>query len=539
VKVVCDRLKVERAHFVGHSLGTIVCLHLAVLHPRLVRSLALFGPLLAPPDAARPNIAARGVKARSEGVAGMQAIAEAIVQAATSSDTKAHKPVTVALVRESLMRQDPEGYARSCEALAAARPVDPALIKAPTLLVTGEDDAVAPPQSGARARRPHLRLARRGVPALRPLDHLRTSRGVRARAARIPRVPTEIERRPAMANVLFSNVRIFDGSGAQPYAGDVLVQGNRVSRVSKGVRSISAAGLTTVDGNGATLMPGMVEAHTHFAWNDHPASARSSACRPRSTSSGARTWPKRYLDMGWTSCVGPATAKPRLDVVIRNAIESGQIPGPRYLAASQEITVLGGLGDETLPHLPYPEFSFGAIVSGVEEMRRPVRMLPEVRRRYDQAQPLGRVHRGIAGGIHADDGRRGGESRSETKLRGKRLAGPRALQRIRSSSACATASTSIFHASFTDSKGSTCSRPRRTASSWRRPRLARQHLLPRRKWACTPDAMNGDGLSPRARGRRRVAQEDARSAASASCPAATTASRGPRTAATRRTSSTS
>src|SRR5262245_64360760 len=34
---------------------------------------------------------------------------------------------------------------------------------------------------------------------------------------------------------------------------------------------------------------------------------------------------------------------------------SGQIPGPRYLAASQEITVLGGLGDETLPHLPYPE----------------------------------------------------------------------------------------------------------------------------------------------------------------------------------------
>ena len=45
------------------------------------------------------------------------------------------------------MRQDPEGYARSCEALAAAQPVDPAAIKAPTLLVTGEDDAVAPPQS--------------------------------------------------------------------------------------------------------------------------------------------------------------------------------------------------------------------------------------------------------------------------------------------------------------------------------------------------------------------------------------------------------
>ena len=147
VKAICDRLGITRAHFVGHSLGTIVCMHLAARHPALVRSLALFGPLLAPPEAARPNIAARGAKARSEGVAGMQAIADAIVQAATSADTRANRPVTVALVRESLMRQDPEGYARSCEALAAAQAVDTALIKAPTLLVTGEDDAVAPPQS--------------------------------------------------------------------------------------------------------------------------------------------------------------------------------------------------------------------------------------------------------------------------------------------------------------------------------------------------------------------------------------------------------
>ncbi len=147
IKAVCDRLDVRRAHFVGHSLGTIVCLHLAARYPALARSLALFGPLLAPPEAARPNIAARGAKARSEGVAGMQAIAEAIVQAATSTDTRANKPVTVALVRESLMRQDPEGYARSCEALAAAQPVETAAIKCPVLLVTGEDDAVAPPQT--------------------------------------------------------------------------------------------------------------------------------------------------------------------------------------------------------------------------------------------------------------------------------------------------------------------------------------------------------------------------------------------------------
>ncbi|NDF77716.1 MAG: amidohydrolase family protein, partial [Betaproteobacteria bacterium] len=81
-----------------------------------------------------------------------------------------------------------------------------------------------------------------------------------------------------------------------------------------------------------------------------------------------------YLHAGFTSCLGAACAKPRLDVVIRNAINNGQIPGPRYLAASQEITVPGGLGDETLPHLPFPEFSFGVNVNGAEDMRKSVRM---------------------------------------------------------------------------------------------------------------------------------------------------------------------
>src|SRR6185369_10500620 len=56
------------------------------------------------------------------------------------------------------------------------------------------------------------------------------------------------------------------------------------------------------------------------------------------------------------------------------AINDGTIVGPRYLAASQEITVPGGLGDTTQPHLPQPEFAFGAVVSGSEEMRRCVRM---------------------------------------------------------------------------------------------------------------------------------------------------------------------
>ena len=37
-----------------------------------------------------------------------------------------------------------------------------------------------------------------------------------------------------MANVLFTNVRIMDGSGEYPFAGEVLVQGNRIRRVARG-----------------------------------------------------------------------------------------------------------------------------------------------------------------------------------------------------------------------------------------------------------------------------------------------------------------
>ena len=137
----------ERAHVVGHSMGCIAALHLAAGEPKAVRSLALFGPLLAPPDAAKTAIRARGEKASKEGVAGMHAIAEALVQAATSAETRAKRRAAIGFVRESLMRQDPDGYSRSCAALADAVPADPARIACPTLLVTGDEDAVAPPQS--------------------------------------------------------------------------------------------------------------------------------------------------------------------------------------------------------------------------------------------------------------------------------------------------------------------------------------------------------------------------------------------------------
>ena len=160
---ICARLGVTRAHWLGHSMGTIVCQHLATSQPKLVASLALFGPLIAPPDAARSAMLQRAEKARSA-PNGMQEITEALIGAAISADTRQRRPVTVAYVRESLMRQSGEAYARSCEALAGAQPAPVESIACPVLLVTGDEDGVAPPQSvRAMADRLHNAASRRVV----------------------------------------------------------------------------------------------------------------------------------------------------------------------------------------------------------------------------------------------------------------------------------------------------------------------------------------------------------------------------------------
>lgn len=177
-----------------------------------------------------------------------------------------------------------------------------------------------------------------------------------------------------MKKTAITNVAIFDGSGGQVFNGEVLIEGNRIVEVARFPNKLFGHADQVIDGRGKFLMPGMTEAHTHFSWNDQPTLAAIQMMPPEEHILWCVEVAKRYLDMGWTSAIGAAAAKARLDVVLRNAIRAGQCPGPRYLAGSQEITTLGGLGDMTLPHLPFPELSFGHIVSGPEDMRKAVRM---------------------------------------------------------------------------------------------------------------------------------------------------------------------
>ena len=120
VVAVMDELNISTAHLCGHSMGTIVCQHIAAeWHAERVKSLALLGPLAEPPEPARQAIRDRATVARERA-----ALYADCGHPGGSRNLGRHQS---ALIRRRppssarvLMGQDAEGYARTCEALAAA-----------------------------------------------------------------------------------------------------------------------------------------------------------------------------------------------------------------------------------------------------------------------------------------------------------------------------------------------------------------------------------------------------------------------------------
>ena len=178
-----------------------------------------------------------------------------------------------------------------------------------------------------------------------------------------------------MAATLFTNVNVLDCTGNEPFLGDVLVQENRITAVSQVPGSLSSDGIQTIDGGGTkTLMPGLIESHAHLSVDNTDDLAKIGMMPPEENTLVAARYASFYLDCGITSCISAAAAKPRLDVVIRNAINAGEIPGPRMLAASPWLTVTGGLGDLRTLHMPHMS-SMAIVLDGPDQFRQQVREL--------------------------------------------------------------------------------------------------------------------------------------------------------------------
>jgi imidazolonepropionase-like amidohydrolase len=175
-----------------------------------------------------------------------------------------------------------------------------------------------------------------------------------------------------MRPTLFRGASIWDGSGADAFPGDVLVEGGRIKAVARKSERLAVDGAVVIEARGRTLMPGLVEGHAHISFGGAINDSDLGNIPPEEhmllTARNART----LLDHGFTSAYSAATSKLRLDVVMRNAINAGEFPGPRMRAGSPEITVTGGLGDERKAHMYYE--SFGLIADGKDEIRKAVRL---------------------------------------------------------------------------------------------------------------------------------------------------------------------
>jgi len=138
--------------------------------------------------------------------------------------------------------------------------------------------------------------------------------------------------------ILFVNTRVFDGSGAKPYAGEVQVQGNRIAAIARaGEEPLPRDNARVIDGAGATLMPGLTEAHAHLSWPSSverfvPGMSLPAEDLLLNTARNARV----LLDHGFTSAYSGGALGKTLEMTLKAHIDSGSLPGPRLVPSSVE-----------------------------------------------------------------------------------------------------------------------------------------------------------------------------------------------------------
>jgi len=166
---------------------------------------------------------------------------------------------------------------------------------------------------------------------------------------------------PAIADdVLFENVRIFDGKSAVLSApSNVLVKGNVIETISEA--PIGAEGVTRIAGAGRTLMPGLIDMHWHaMLVRPNPLQAISGDLGYTNLLAGAEA--TATLMRGFTTIRdmgGPSFG-------LKRAIDEGIVVGPRIYPSGAMITITGGHGDfRQISDLPR---TIGGMLTHIEQI---------------------------------------------------------------------------------------------------------------------------------------------------------------------------
>jgi imidazolonepropionase-like amidohydrolase len=151
----------------------------------------------------------------------------------------------------------------------------------------------------------------------------------------------------------------------------IVIENEKIVRIAPSSEITAAAGDTTIDLPDATLLPGLIDMHTHLTFDLNSLGYQGlSISTAREALHGARN-ARRTLEAGFTT-VRNLGAKDYADIALRDAINDGDVIGPRIVASGPALGITGGHCDENL--LP-PAFHFqgDGVADGIEGVQHKVR----------------------------------------------------------------------------------------------------------------------------------------------------------------------
>jgi imidazolonepropionase-like amidohydrolase len=146
----------------------------------------------------------------------------------------------------------------------------------------------------------------------------------------------------------------------------VAIEGNTIVRVGTGAE----AAANIIELPNATLLPGLIDAHTHLTYDPTFGYQELGISIPKEALIGAKN-ARVTLEAGFTT-VRNVGARGYTDIALRDAINEGMIPGPRILASGPALSITGGHCDENLLPYEWHAKSDGA-ADGIEGVQHKVR----------------------------------------------------------------------------------------------------------------------------------------------------------------------